>query len=285
MSKKSTIFIKATRKAFTFIEVMAAVLLLSMILAGMYVGMEKTADKVMDQTQRQRAMAVAQQKMELLIATKKEPEVSQMSGRDRMDPEFVWHWNLTRENFSPLPNKPDLSNTVIKATITVIWEDKDIQQVGFEDPSYRRNENLRDGQRRRNSSSDPLGYYDDQGNYVEDNYEYQENYSEYEELDSQSGTEGLGMKLEDGRLRATKSVSKQSKIFSGIEQKVELSRFFAHIGFKPRKGQTVAVPAQDDALPDRWYMDLKQKFGREPFPEEVMEYLMNNLEVDVDSYF
>jgi prepilin-type N-terminal cleavage/methylation domain-containing protein len=54
--------------------------------------------------------------------------------------------------------------------------------------------------------------------------------------------------------------------------KVELTRYVA--GMKPRPGQVVAVPASSQREEPLWLLELREKLGREPTPEEVMQQMM-----------
>ena len=107
------------RGAFTLIEVIAGVFLLAMMLATIAVAFHRTTSAVIDKAFRERAGAVAQRQLELLIASGQEPNSLSLRGRDEFDPIFQWELTLSREVVGRNAAREDLSNTVIKATVTV----------------------------------------------------------------------------------------------------------------------------------------------------------------------
>lgn len=105
--------------AFTLIEVVAGVFLLALMLATITVAFQRTSQAVIDKTFKERAAAVAQRRLELLLASRQEPNTLGLRGRDELDPVFRWDLDLSRETVGNDPPRDDLSNTVIKAVITV----------------------------------------------------------------------------------------------------------------------------------------------------------------------
>ena len=53
---------------------------------------------------------------------------------------------------------------------------------------------------------------------------------------------------------------------------VELIRYFATL--RPKPGQTVAVPLTSDKQEALWYIELKEKLGREPTLRETLQQLL-----------
>ncbi|MBN1435764.1 MAG: type II secretion system protein [Sedimentisphaerales bacterium] len=108
--------------AFTLVEVMASIFLIGILLAGILLAYTRSVDNLVSHTMDERALAVAQRQIEILIATGQEPETSQRQGRDLVDPVFIWHLNLERVSATGEMVRYDLSNSVIKATVTVEHE-------------------------------------------------------------------------------------------------------------------------------------------------------------------
>ncbi len=109
---------------FTLVEVMATVVIMAIMLGGVLLAINRTTETVMGQALKERALAVAQRQMELLLASRQEPETADMMGEDELDPLFVWRMDLRRITLGGESPKPDLSNTVIEAKIEV--EDDDM---------------------------------------------------------------------------------------------------------------------------------------------------------------
>jgi prepilin-type N-terminal cleavage/methylation domain-containing protein len=108
------------KTGFTLIEVIASLAILAVLLAGVMVIYQRTIDSVGRQIMRERAMAVAQRHMEVLLAHAQEPNVIGLPIRDEIDPLFTWQLDLKRimvDSDSPSPG--DFAKTFIQATVKV----------------------------------------------------------------------------------------------------------------------------------------------------------------------
>ena len=110
---------RRVRGGFTLVEVAASVVILSLLLAGVLVAFQRTRDGLAVRMLRGRAAQVAERQMERLIGSGQEPNSVDLQGRDEIDPAFMWEIALKRESVDKTAAKQDLSNTVIKATVTV----------------------------------------------------------------------------------------------------------------------------------------------------------------------
>lgn len=233
---------RSTDGGFTFIEVLVSLAILGIMLSSTFISYERTLDNVTGQTLEQRALSVAQRQMEILIATRQEPDSDQTSGWDEFDPLFTWHLTLLRESFGTEPPKPDLSNTVIKATVTVEWDTE-------EDIDYRYEE---------------TDFFDEDENFDE--------FDEFDEFEDDWDKEGWDERPENRYENWEDDLDEQNSI--------QLVRYFAHSGFKPIPGQPVAVPLTRETPPSpQWYVDLMNRLGREPTPEEVIKELFKQNEI------
>ena len=170
---------------FTFIEAIASLALLAVMLTTILLAYNRTVDSVSMQTIRQRATAVAQRHMEMLMASLQEPNNIGLPTRDEIDPDFNWQLDLSRITIDSLPPNKDLSNTIIKATVKVTSESSADRQM----PS------------------------------------------------------------------------------------VELMRYFADL--IPMPGHAVAVPITAEYEEPQWYLELKQKLGREPTLDETLRQMFD----------
>lgn len=105
--------------AFTLIEVVVSVLILVILLGGILVAYRRTTENVVIHNLRERAAAVAQRRIEFLLASRQEPNSHELHGRDEVDPLFNWRMNLQRET---IPGKWSgrLPESFIKATVEVM---------------------------------------------------------------------------------------------------------------------------------------------------------------------
>jgi prepilin-type N-terminal cleavage/methylation domain-containing protein len=106
------------RKAFTLVEVVVSVLILVILLGGVMIAYQRTSDNVMVHNLRERAGAVAQRRIEFLLASHQEPNSHELHGRDEIDPIFNWRMNLQRETI-PSNRSNRMSESFIKATVIV----------------------------------------------------------------------------------------------------------------------------------------------------------------------
>lgn len=104
---------------FTLIEVAAALVLLGILFGTVAVVYSKVVGSLSDVRYRERAAAVAQRHLELLLASMQEPNSIDRSGPDELDPMFQWKLKLSREFIPGSLTKWDLNFTVINATVEV----------------------------------------------------------------------------------------------------------------------------------------------------------------------
>jgi hypothetical protein len=96
--------------------------LLALMLTGVLVAYRRTMNAISRHTIRQHAAAIAQTRMETLLAIRQEPNSADLSGRDELQGEYTWEYTLSREVIGSAVPAKDLSNTVIKAVVTVRHE-------------------------------------------------------------------------------------------------------------------------------------------------------------------
>jgi len=108
--------------AFTLIEVVASLLLLAILFSGILVAFTRSMDRALLHRLDERAVAVAQRRIEMLLASRQVPESSQLQGRDEIDPLFIWQLSLERVPVGGNRATENLSNTVIKAVVKVTHE-------------------------------------------------------------------------------------------------------------------------------------------------------------------
>ncbi len=107
------------RAAFTLVEVMATLVIISILFAGVLKAYHQVLEGFIEADLRERATVIAQRQMERLLASRQEPNSVDTIGVDELDPDFEWELTLKRE---PLPGaKPPVSlpQTVIVATVKV----------------------------------------------------------------------------------------------------------------------------------------------------------------------
>lgn len=182
-------------RGFTLIEVVAGVFLLAIMLATVTVAFHRTVEAVIDKSFEERAGAVAQRRLELLIASRQEPNTINLRGRDEFDPIFRWELSLSREAVGNKPPREDLSNTVIKVVVRVTTDE------------------------------------------------------------------------EGGR---------ESSI-------VQMTRYFASL--LPLPGSDVAVPLIPEQKEAQWYVELRDRLGREPTMEETLQEMVRVLDLPEDLMF
>jgi len=102
---------------------MASVVLLGMILTGFLVSYQRMTERIVRESIRARALAIAQEKIELLLAANQEPDPAEMQGQDEEEPLFTWKMELKRVPIGEEAPKPDLSNTLIEAKVIVEYDD------------------------------------------------------------------------------------------------------------------------------------------------------------------
>jgi len=106
--------------AFTLVEVMASVMLLGILMMTIMTAYQGTTDNIIEKIMMEEAMEVAQRRMEILIASKQEPESTDRSGQDDINESYYWTLDLVREQVADTPLT--IKNSYIKATVTVGWE-------------------------------------------------------------------------------------------------------------------------------------------------------------------
>lgn len=117
------------RNAFTLIELVCSLAILSIILSGIVMAYQRTSERVLLREMHRRAVEVAQRQMEQLLATRQEPDVGDRGGTDEIDPLFDWEMELERVSATEEAPKRDLSNTVIEVTVTV-WSAQEEYEQG-----------------------------------------------------------------------------------------------------------------------------------------------------------
>ena len=110
------------RRGFTLVEVMASAAILAIMLTGIITIYSRTLDQVADQTITHRAAAVAQRQLELLLASNREPDISELEGRDEFDPDFIWTMELSRVPIGVAQPSSVAEDTVIEAVVSVVRE-------------------------------------------------------------------------------------------------------------------------------------------------------------------
>ena len=189
LGKKAKRFASGCGCGFTLIEVVAGMFLLAAMLAAVTVAFHRTTESVIEKSFEERAGAVAQRRLELLIASGQEPNTISLRGRDEFDPVFLWEISLSREVVGAGSPRDDLSNTIIKAVVKVASDSE---------------------------SGDP-------------------------ELD------------------------------------VQMVRYFASL--LPLPGFDVAVPLVPEQEEAPWYIELRERLGREPTIEETLEEMVKLMEL------
>jgi len=172
------------KSGFTLIEAVAGILILVIMLGTFIVAFQQTVGAAATATLRERATAVAQRHLEMLLADPQEPNSVGLPSIDEIDPLFVWQMNLKRITIGTRGTYQNLSNTVIEATIS------------------------------------------------------------------------------------SQCASDENRSI----QPVKLTRYFAIM--KPKPGNTIAVPLTPDDPENIWFIELKQKLGREPTLKESLEYML-----------
>ena len=115
------------RSGFTLIEVVASLIVLSILLAGVLASYHRTIDTVAAQMLRERAVSVAQRHMEILMANLQEPNSINVPLQDELDELFTWQLDLQRIALDNSAPEENLANTLIQATVTVKCEAADVR--------------------------------------------------------------------------------------------------------------------------------------------------------------
>ncbi len=173
--------------AFTLIEVVASVTVLVLILSGIVVGYNRMVTRVYEQSLRERALAVAQRQIEMIMGSDQEPEGTGLSGPDEIDPIFNWEMELKRVPVNE-EEQLNIKNSIIQATVTV-------------------------------SCNQPT---------------------------------------------------------ASQQEPVRIQRYFSNL--KPRPGQQYAVPIPSQYEEEMWFVELRQRLGRDPTPQEVLTEFLKNME-------
>lgn len=171
---------------FTLIEVAASVLIMAVLLGTVMTVYHRITETVIFHNARERATAVATRRMELLLSDRSEPNSAETQGSDPIETTFDWQLSLSRISIDNSPPLKDLSNTVIKAVITVEWD--------------------------------------------------------------------------KGMVDAAES------------EKLEMVRYLSYL--RPLPGHAVAVPMSSEESDPQWYIDLRERLGREPTAEETFKELV-----------
>ena len=100
-------------------EVVVSVLILAILLSGVLAAYRRTCDVLLIQNLRERAAAVAQRRMELLLANQQEPNSHELHGTDELDSLFEWRMSLQRESVGRGRAGDRLSGSIIRATVVV----------------------------------------------------------------------------------------------------------------------------------------------------------------------
>jgi prepilin-type N-terminal cleavage/methylation domain-containing protein len=107
------------RSGFTLIEVVASLIVLGILLAGVLASYHRTIDTVAAQMLRERSVLVAQRHMETLMANLQEPNSINVPLQDELDELFTWQLDLKRIALDNSVPEENLANTLIQATVTV----------------------------------------------------------------------------------------------------------------------------------------------------------------------
>ena len=110
---------KSNRRGMTLVEVIAAVTLLTFLLTNVFVAFQRSSQALYRQVMTERALAVAQRQMEMLIATGQEPNSAETEGTDDADPLFEWRLDLKRDSVG---GQPVSRTSPIRAQVTVTWD-------------------------------------------------------------------------------------------------------------------------------------------------------------------
>ncbi|MCK4629144.1 MAG: type II secretion system protein [Sedimentisphaerales bacterium] len=116
------------RGGFTLIEVVASLIVLGILLAGVLTAYHRTIDTVASQMLRERAVSVAQRHMETLMANLQEPNTINVPLQDELDELFTWQLNLQRITLDSSMPEENLANTLIQATVTVECDAVDVRR-------------------------------------------------------------------------------------------------------------------------------------------------------------
>ena len=176
-----------SRPAFTLVETVVSLAILMVLLSGIVLAFRRTVDSAYDQILQERAIAVAQRQIELLLASGQEPESTGLLNEDELDPLFLWRLELRR--IAPTSAKTTIKNSVIMAKVTV------------------------------------------QCNWAE----------------------------------------------AQLPEPVELCRYFGSLD--PKEGQNVAVPLRPAYEQETWYIELREKLGRDPTPDEVLRQILKGMDL------
>jgi len=126
--KNHKLLARSFRRAFTLVELAGSIIILGILLGGVMIAYSGVTDTVARQALRERAVGVAQRRMELLLGSRREPNSTDMHGQDDLDPAFDWQLQLSRQAAGSESARADLSNTIIKAVVTVFFGDPELGQ-------------------------------------------------------------------------------------------------------------------------------------------------------------
>ena len=108
-----------TNRAFTLVEVIVSTLILGIMISGMLFAFHRTKEGTYQYALRERAAAVGQRRLEMLLSTYQEPNNLYLYGKDDLDPLFSWTLNLERILVDETSLYRNVENTIIKATVSV----------------------------------------------------------------------------------------------------------------------------------------------------------------------
>ena len=106
-------------RAFTLVEVIVSTLILGIMISGMLLAFHRTKEGTYQYALRERAAAVGQRRLEMLLSTYQEPNNLYLYGQDDLDPLFSWTLNLERILVDEQSLFRNVENTIIKATVIV----------------------------------------------------------------------------------------------------------------------------------------------------------------------
>ena len=104
---------------FTLLEVIVSTLILGILFSGMLLAFHRTQEGSYQYALYERAAAVGQRRIELIMATIQEPNGLFLQGQDEIDPLFFWNLNLERILIDESSLVKKIDNTIIKATVSV----------------------------------------------------------------------------------------------------------------------------------------------------------------------
>ena len=87
------------------------------MLSSIVLAFRRTVDSAYDQILQERAIAVAQRQIELLLASEQEPDSTGLFNQDELDPLFSWQMELKR--VAPSSSRVTIETSIIMAKVTV----------------------------------------------------------------------------------------------------------------------------------------------------------------------